>query len=133
MNRVEATLLITAACLPTLRPVFLFITGRDKKMDSRSDRLERIHDYQLQSLSKASGNKILPSGLYQMKTAGTGELDSMQILILPPNAILKTMDVNVDYKRRSQLAQNSTTPRTGKYEWAFTGKDRWLAHPYEEC
>lgn len=61
MSSVEATVIIIAACLPTLRPVFLLLTGRQDTRNNgigRSSKKlsDRSHSYQLQSAGADSSN-----------------------------------------------------------------------------
>lgn len=110
MSSVEATVIITAACLPTLRPVFLHFTGRKStSLGSSSNKAsKRTRSYQLHSYgpdakgSRANNNSKLFAGSKGNKKKGAdpydintqvsnydveneGEADSMEDRILPPS------------------------------------------------
>lgn len=111
MSSVEATVIIIAACLPTLRPVFLHFTGRSSTTNDSltANPSKRARDYQLHSYgpdSKGSrnnggGNKFLAGSKGSRKKGGDpyeinsqvsnydveneGEADSMEDRILPPS------------------------------------------------
>ena len=97
MSSVEATVIIIAACLPTLRPVYRALLGHKDTTDNSSQKRKR--DYQLHSYrtdtskgskgfekSKASKKSKVPDP-YQINTEITNydaEADSMEDRILPP-------------------------------------------------
>lgn len=98
--RVEGTVIIIAACLPTLRPVFLFVTGIPGTRNSSKKTPTQSSDYQLPSYgheNKAAGRRARDP--YPVDTTGVGDADSMEDRILPPeNAIRKTCDVEVNHE-----------------------------------
>ena len=136
MSSVEATVIIIAACLPTLRPVYRALLGHRETTDNSSKK--RPRDYQLHSYgtdtskgskgfekSKASKNSKAPDP-YRIDAEITNydaEADSMEDRIMPPaqrsgstgenghghlGGITKTFDVEVNHDGRvSQQADRS--------------------------
>ncbi|KAK4690312.1 hypothetical protein P7C71_g6449, partial [Lecanoromycetidae sp. Uapishka_2] len=106
MSSVEATVIIIAACLPTLRPVFLHFTGRKGTTEHPSSNkpTNRSSNYQLHSygsdvkrprsnrfLAGSKGSRKKGGDPYEINTQITntdlenqGEADSMEDRILPP-------------------------------------------------
>ena len=116
--RVEGTVIIIAACLPTLRPVFLFVTGQPGTRNSGKRTPTQSSDYQLHSYSQ---DKKTPARRardpYPVDTTGVGDADSMEDHILPPeNAIRKTDEVHVYHEQAEPagLHVGSLTPLGNK-------------------
>ena len=115
--RVEGTVIIIAACLPTLRPVFLFVTGIPGTRNSSKKTPTQSSDYQLPSYrqeNKAAGRRARDP--YPVDTTGVGDADSMEDRILPPpeNAIRKTYDVEVNHERASETGVPGTSSSAGR-------------------
>ena len=138
MSSVEACVIITAACLPTLRPVFLHWTGRSGTTgsgSSSSNKPSKRAEYQLHSFGSDSRGLPGPNGTgtraskiskkrgqrdpYELDTqlTNTGreydeenEADSMHRRILPP--LNNTADQNPDHPTPLPLSSpkgNTTT------------------------
>ena len=94
---IEGSFIIIAANLPTLRPIFLVATGRS--LTGGSDGMQKRSNYKLSSISKGSnrpGNRKRPKDQFGIDTQNLVRDDDSVQMILPPNSIRKTYDVNVD-------------------------------------
>ncbi len=114
--RVEGTVIIIAACLPTLRPVFLFVTGMPGTRNSSKKTPTQSSDYQLQSYgqeNKAAGRRARDP--YPVDTTGVGDADSMEDRILPPeNTIRKTYDVEVNHEQAPETGMPVSSSSAGR-------------------
>ncbi|MCJ1483641.1 hypothetical protein MMC06_003809 [Schaereria dolodes] len=98
---VESNVIIIAASLPTLRPVFLVIMGQTDVMTGRSNLSDRKNQYRLSSVSKDSSKVTKePFPTDSVDIVGTESVEQ----ILPPSRIRRTMDVTVNYDQRKEGA-----------------------------
>ncbi|MCJ1394984.1 hypothetical protein MMC18_007865 [Xylographa bjoerkii] len=106
----ESNVLILAACLPTLRPLYLLARGREISSGGRSSAKQRRDDYKLHSVSKKS-NSAPVKDIYNID-AELARDDESEEGILPPNRIRATYDVdvksNVSAEGRSQGGDQHT-------------------------
>ncbi|MCJ1458983.1 hypothetical protein MMC28_009360 [Mycoblastus sanguinarius] len=87
VTSVEATVIIIAACLPTLRPVFLHFTGRPNSLSGKSKPLNPDGEYQFHSRFKNSGNEGLSIDPYRTDSAEYVQAYCIEDRILPAHAI----------------------------------------------
>ena len=102
-TRVESAVIIVAACIPTLRPVYLFITGNRNMINNSPVPMNIRGEYPLHSRSSSS-KKGLCTDLSSTELREDGEADIMEDHILPPHAILMTYDVEVTRSETRQPA-----------------------------
>ena len=113
-NRVECNVIIIAACLPTLRPVFLFVTGRSptEQGPSAGYSNNRRSNYKLHSISKDSRSRrgnTDPKSAYATDTIDLVHEDSLERDV-PVGGIRRTYDVEVQ-SVEAQGAQSEARPQ----------------------
>ncbi|MCJ1392313.1 hypothetical protein MMC18_005180 [Xylographa bjoerkii] len=96
---VESNVIIIAACLPTLRPIFLLLIGRSDSSKGTSNQMAR-KSYQLSSLTKRSTKGGRQQ--YPLTTTDFEKVESAE-RILPPSRIRQTFDVSVVYDQKKDL------------------------------
>lgn len=91
----ESNVIIIAACLPTLRPVFKFVRGDiQKKPSGQPNTSSSSNHYRLSSSIKNSKGRVKdPFGTDTIDLVQHEDLENA----LPPNRIRRTFDVSVDH------------------------------------
>ncbi len=84
---VEATVIIIAACIPTLRPVFLELTSGGYRHQERLEVAIRSGNIELHAGHEPNNNKGISTEIYSKNVRKGAEVDSMEEGILPPGAI----------------------------------------------
>lgn len=106
-NSVEATVIIIAACLPTLRPVFLQVTSGTHTRNDRPTFSKRSGDLELNSRPNSGTIKGVSTDIYSTNVHRGAEADSMEDGILPPTSIRMTQDV---YATRNEREKDIERP-----------------------
>jgi hypothetical protein len=103
VSSAESNIVILAACLPTLRPFYLFVLGRDISTPGNSAAKSRSDGSKMRSLQRRKHERAgnAPE-LYPTDTIDLVQEESME-RILPENGIRKTQHINMtshyDHKR----------------------------------
>ena len=91
---VEATVIIVAACIPTLLPVFLEFTSGGYRHQERLKVAIRSGNIELHAGHEPNNNNNgISTEIYSRNVRKGSEVDSMEEGILPPGAIRMTQDV----------------------------------------
>ena len=92
---VEATVIIIAACIPTLRPVFLEFTSGGYRHQERLEFAIQSGAIELHAGHEPNNKHQngISTEIYSKSVRKGAEVDSMEEGILPPGAIRMTRDV----------------------------------------